>query len=86
MPCDGSETSLRRMTVDTARVRFAISTETLLRKSEKRERTWNAEDELVILEERVPVELDHLVGDAAAAELVADGLGHHDDDLRVAVD
>lgn len=44
-------------------------------------RTRDAESMIVVLEQRVPVETNHLVSDAAAPELVADGLGDHDDDL-----
>lgn len=36
---------------------------------------------VVVLEEGISVELDHLISDAAAAELIANGLGDEYDDL-----
>lgn len=36
---------------------------------------------IVVLEKRVSVELDHLIRNAAAAELVAHGLGDEHDNL-----
>lgn len=35
----------------------------------------------MVLEERVSVELDHLIRNAAAAELIADGFGDEHDNL-----
>ena len=49
----------------------------------KREKlTWDVIRVIFILNEGEAIEANHLICYSASTELIADGLGHHHDDLR----